>query len=327
MKHVSILLPRGQSSLSNIEGTHQILTMMNTLAEQQGRPPFFLVQLIGLEKEIPQASGSFKMYADLLIDEVDETDLIIIPALHSDQSLALELNKEFIPWIVDQHAKGAEVASLCIGAFLLAETGLLDGRKCTTHWTFMEEFKSRYPQCNLLPENIMTEDKGIYTSGGAYAYLSLIMYLIEKYAGREMAVLASKMFSIDLNRNSQSPFIMFIGQKKHKDQEVLNVQEYIEGRYNQKITLAELAEMASLSKRSLERRFKKATGNTVVEYVQRVRVEAAKKCLETTPKNVNEVMYDVGYSDEKSFRSLFKRITGLSPVRYRNKYNHLYTGA
>ncbi len=325
MKHVSILLPHGQSSLSNIEGTHQILTMMNSLAGQQRKPPLFKVQLVGLEKEIPQASGLFKMYPEVLVDEVSETDLIIIPALQSDQDLALEWNKEFIPWIVHQHSRGAEVASLCVGSFLLAETGLLDGKKCTTHWTFAEEFRDRYPQCNLQPEDIMTEDNGIYTSGGAYAYLSLIMYLVEKYAGREMAILAAKMFSIDLDRNSQSPFIMFVGQKHHQDRQILSVQEQIEKTYTRKITLNELAELVALSKRSLERRFKKATGNTVTEYIQRVRVEAAKKSLETTPKNISEVMYEVGYSDEKSFRTLFKKLTGLSPVNYRRKYNRIYS--
>src|SRR5690606_7171849 len=190
-----------------------------------------------------------------------------------------------------------------------------------THWLHANDFRSMYPEVNLVDDKIMTEEEGIYTSGGAYSYLNLLLYLIEKYAGREIAIMTSKTFMIDIDKNSQSPFIMFMGQKSHDDDTVKKAQEFIEHNFQDKITVDQLASLFAVGRRSLERRFKKATCNTVTEYIQRVKIEAAKKDLENSRKNVNEVMYDVGYSDTKAFRTVFKKITNLSPIEYKNKYN------
>jgi transcriptional regulator GlxA family with amidase domain len=321
MKDVSILIPRGHTSLVNIEGTHQIFSEVNTLRVARGNTPLFNIQLVGISKETSQPSGLFTIKPDVLIQDVKKTDLIIIPAIHGAHEKAVENNKAFIPWIVQQYAQGAEIASFCIGTFFLAETGLLDGKTCATHWRFVNEFKNMFPKANLVDDKIMTEHDGIYTSGGAYSYLNLLLYLIEKYAGREIAILISKAFMIDIDRHSQSPFIIFEGQKAHEDEPVKKAQEFIESNFQEKITVDQLSSMLALGRRSLERRFKSATCNTVTEYIQRVKIEAAKKNLETGRKNINEVMYDVGYNDTKAFRTTFKKITGLSPIEYRNKYN------
>ncbi len=290
------------------------------LAERE-RNPVFDVHLVGLEKKTSQSTGLFSVNTDCLIDEVTDTDLIIIPAIHDDPDNARDNNRAFIPWIIEHYKKGAELASFCVGAFFLAETGLLNGKQCATHWMHANNFRNRYPEIDLVDEKIITHEDGIYTSGGAYAFTNLILHLIEKYAGRDIAVSASKAFSIDIDRDSQSAFIIFEGQKDHNDQKVIQAQKFIEKNYQEKIHVGELADKLALSRRTLERRFKKATHNTVTEYKQRVKVEAAKKDLETSRKNVSEVMYDVGYSDTKSFRNLFRRITGLTPVEYRDKYN------
>ena len=321
MKHISILVPHGHTSLPNIDGTHQILTQVNTFMTEMGKTPLFQIQLVGLSLETSQRNGLYTIKPDALLKDVRKTDLIIIPAVHSDQQESLEKNAAFLPWIIEQYKGGAEVASFCIGAFFLAATGLLNGKKCATHWTLANEFRRLFPDVDLVDDKIITEEDGIYTSGGAYSYLNLVLYLIEKYAGREIAILISKVFMIDIDRNSQSPFIIFQGQKTHEDETVKKAQEFIEHNFEEKITTDQLADMLALGRRSLERRFKKATSNTVNEYVQRVKIEAAKKDLEAGRKNVHEVMYDVGYSDTKAFRAVFKKITGLSPVDYRNKYN------
>lgn len=321
MKHISILIPKGHTSVVNIGGTHQIFNQVNGILAEQGKEPVFDVQLVGLEKETQQSTGLFAIKPDCLIEDVPDTNLIIIPAIHDDLQKTVEQNRPLIPWIIDHYKAGAEVASLCVGAFFLAETGLLNGKQCATHWMHANEFRKQFPEVELVDQKIMTEDDGIYTSGGAYAFLNLIMHLIEKYAGRELAILASKAFSIDIDRDSQSAFIIFEGQKDHEDTEIIEAQEFIENNYENTIRVDELADKMAMSRRTLERRFKKATSNTVTEYVQRVKVEAAKKSLETTRKNINEVMYDVGYSDSKSFRNLFRRITGLTPLEYRDKYN------
>lgn len=321
MKHVSILIPKGDSSVVNIGGTHQILSHVNGHLQAAGQEAAFNIQLVGLDMETRQTEGIFTISPDVLIKDVKKTDLIFIPALFGDPNEAAELNQELIPWIIKQHVAGAEVACYCVGAFFLAQTGLLDGKKCATHWAEAAKFRAMFPQINLVDDMIMTAEDGIYTSGGAYSYLNLLLYLIEKHAGRDMAILISKTFMIDIDKHSQSPFIIFEGQKAHEDEPVKKAQEYIEGNYMEKITVDEIAARSALGRRSLERRFKKATSNTVSEYIQRVKIEAAKKSLESGQLSVNEVMYDVGYSDTKAFRSTFKKITGLSPVEYRNRYS------
>ncbi|AKD53752.1 GlxA family transcriptional regulator [Spirosoma radiotolerans] len=321
MKHISILIPKGHSSLTNIEGSHQIFSEVNSFLISMGKPPVFTIQFVGLSKETSQRNGLFTVNPDFLINDIKKTDLIIIPALHGDPVKAIELNKAFIPWILQQYKQGAEIASFCIGAFFLASTGLLKGKQCATHWKLANEFRSMFPDVHLVDDKIMTEDGGIYTSGGAYSYLNLLVYLIEKYVGRAMAILTAKAFMIDIDRNSQSPFIIFQGQKNHEDEPIKKAQEFIETNFQDKISVDQLADRFAIGRRSLERRFKKATSNTVSEYIQRVKVEVAKKNLETSRKNINEVMDDVGYSDIKAFRIIFKKTTGMTPTDYRNKYN------
>lgn len=321
MKHISILVPLGHTSLPNIDGTYQIFSEANKFCERMGQPHVFKIQLVGIANEVSQRNGMYTINPEILIRDLKKTDLVIIPAMHGDVHQALERNAAFVPWIVEQYKKGAEIASFCIAAFLLAKTGLVDGKRCATHWVAANDLRKMFPEVNVVDDRIMTEEDGIYSSGGAYSFLNLIIYLIEKYAGRELAVLTAKAFMIDIDRISQSPFIIFQGQKTHDDEPVKKAQEFIEQNYHEKITVDQLASTFALGRRNLERRFKKATANTVMEYIQRVKMEAAKKNFETSRKNINEVMYEVGYSDTKAFRTIFRKITGLSPLEYRNKYN------
>jgi transcriptional regulator GlxA family with amidase domain len=322
MKHISILVPRG-AILGSLEGTRQLFSQVNHFFADKGAAPMFKVQLVGLTKETDLVGGLFTVNTDVVIDEVKKTDLIVIPAIDGDIEQALEINKDFIPWIIKQYSRGAEIASLCLGAFLLASTGLLKGRKCATHWMAENAFRKMFPEVELVTEKIITDEQGIYSSGGAFSYLNLILYLIEKYAGRDMAVLAAKVFAIEIERQNQLSFTIFQGQKSHDDEQIKKAQEFIEKNYQDKISVDQIASMLALSRRNLERRFRKATSNSVVEYIQRVKIEAAKMSLESSRENVNDAMYKVGYSDPKAFRVSFKKITGLSPMQYRNKYNRL----
>lgn len=307
--------------MGSLEGSRQLLSQVNEFFKAKGLPPLFKVQLVGLSKETTVSGGLFTVNSDITITELDKTDLIIIPAIDGEMVSAIEKNREFIPWIVTQYNGGAEIASLCLGAFLLASTGLLKGKKCATHWMAENDFKRMFPDVTLVTEKIITDEHGIYSSGGAFSYLNLILYLIEKYAGREIAVLSAKVFAIELDRQNQLSFTVFQGQKEHEDEPVKKIQEFIENNFREKITIDQLAAMQAIGRRNLERRFKKATANTIVEYIQRVKMEAAKVSLESSLENVNEVMYKVGYTDTKAFRTTFKRITGLSPIQYRTKYN------
>lgn len=320
MKHISIIVPKG-AILGSREGTRQVFSQVNQFFAAQGAPPAFKVELVGIDKETMVSGGRFTVHSDQLYYEVEKTDLIVIPAIDGDLKEAIENNKKFIPWLKKHHEQGSEIASLCLGAFLLASTGIINGMKIATHWVAANEFRSMFPDVELVDDKIITEEKGIYSSGGAFSYLNLILHLIEKYVGREISILSAKVFAIEIERQNQSPFMIFQGQKGHSDSEVKNAQEFIESNYQDKISVDQLADKFAVGRRSLERRFKKATGNTIAEYIHRVKIEAAKKELELGSKNVNEVMYDMGYSDNKNFRTLFKKFTGLSPMAYRNKYN------
>jgi transcriptional regulator GlxA family with amidase domain len=320
MKEVSILVPE-TAVIEAVADPHYMFKAVNRFLAASGKEPLFNVQLVGLSREVKLNDCLFTVHTDRLLKEVKKTDLIFIPALSGDIGTALELNKELTPWIVEQYRGGSEVASLCIGAFLLASTGLLDGKKCSTHWNMASEFRRMFPAIELVDGSIITEEQGIYSSGGANSYWNLLLYLVEKYTDRDTAILASKYFAVDIDRKSQSAFMMFEGQKGHMDAEILAAQAFIEANYPDRITVDQLADKWSIGRRSFERRFKRATGNTVIEYTQRIKIEAAKRSFECSRKNINEVMYDVGYSDTKAFRTIFKKITGLTPVGYRNKYN------
>ncbi len=320
MKQIAILVPE-TAVVEAVADPRYLFSAVNDFLKSDGKSPLFNIQLVGLRNEVKVGDGIFSIHTDAVLSEARKPDLIIIPAISGNMEHAIKLNQEFIPWIVKQYKQGAEVASLCLGAFIFASSGLLDGKSCSTHWLFANEFRRLFPDVELIDDKIVTEQKGLYTSGGANSYWNLLLHLVEKYTSREMAILASKFFVLDIGRISQSPFSIFKGQKIHNDPDIVKVQDFIEANYQEKITVDDLCTKFGIGRRTFERRFKKATHNTVLEYLQRVKIEAAKKELETGRKTVNEVMYEVGYTDTKAFREVFKKVTSMSPVDYRNRYN------
>jgi transcriptional regulator GlxA family with amidase domain len=322
MKRVSILVPEN-SVMQAIADPQYLFLAVNQFMAVNDKKPLFDVELVGAKKQVQLNNGMFSVNTTRLLEDVECTDLVVIPALFGDMKEAIARNRDLLPWIDKQYSKGAEVASLCVGAFLLASTGLLDGKKCSTHWGFQNEFREMFPKVELMDGSIITEEHRIYSSGGAHSYWNLLLHLVEKYTDRETAILASKYFAIDIDRDSQATFAMFKGQKNHSDEVVKKAQIFIENNVQEKITIDELANMVATGRRSFERRFKLATNNSVLEYILRVKVESAKKRFETSRKNISEVMYDIGYTDTKAFRTIFKKITGLTPIEYRNKYSKI----
>jgi transcriptional regulator GlxA family with amidase domain len=282
----------------------------------------FKIDLVGLSKDPVLYQGLFSIQPTATIHEISKTDLIIISPISGDIDREIQNNLDFVKWIKIQRIENdSELASLCKGAFILAETGLVNGKSCATHWTAHELFQRKYPEVKLIPEKIICEDNGIYSSGGAYSILNFTLYLIERHFGRETAIWCSKLAEIEFDRSSQSEFIIFSGQKDHSDKLIKKAQHHIENNYQDKLNVDNIAELVQLNARSFLRRFKKATSNTPLEYIQRVKVEAAKKKLESTTNTILEVMYDIGYNDEKAFRSTFRKYSGLSPKEYQRKYN------
>ncbi|WP_297694926.1 GlxA family transcriptional regulator [uncultured Eudoraea sp.] len=321
---MSIIIPEGTLILDTIVGTLNLFKMANSYSKRIGnnQEDFFKIDLVGLTKEPISCHEYFQIKPTKTIEEVESTNLIIISSITGNIEDALVKNEPFINWIKMRRIKDdADVASLCRSAFILAETGLLNGKTCATHWVVHQKFEEKYPKIHLLPDKIISEDNGIYSSGGAYSFLNMIVYLIEKYYGRETAIWCSKMAEIDFDRINQNQFVIFKGQKEHSDEIIKAVQIYIEENFEEKLSVKDLAKKFAISSRTFIRRFKKATLNTPLEYMQRVKVEVAKKSFESSTLNINQVMYNVGYNDQKSFRKTFKKYTGLSPLEYRTKYN------
>lgn len=326
MKRLTILVPKGQNNLSSIIGSYKVFKRANEYRTQLGKKEVFRIELAGLSKSTSFHDGLFTVKPHTTISAVTKTDLIIIPAISKNFSATLSANKALVDWIHQQYLKGAEIASICTGAFLLASTGLLKGRSCSTHWYAEAAFRKMFPDVDLQPGKLITDEKGIYTNGGAFSFLNLLIYLIEKYYDRQTAIYCSKIFQIDIDRNSQCAFTIFSTQKDHQDEMVKKAQELIEQNHDDKFSLGEIAERLAVSRRNFDRRFVNATGLTPMEYRKRVKVELAKKAFESTRKQVHEVMYDVGYSDGKAFREVFRNVTGLTPLEYRNKYNRELSG-
>jgi len=322
MERIAILFPQQHSTLSTVAcivGTLEVFNKANDYWKKQGNRQKYELVIAGAAIKEEYVKGLITVKADAHFSEIEKANLVIIPSAtpikNTSESLAM------LDWIKKQYKAGAEVASMCSGAFILAATGILDGRSCSTHWSLSEKFREMYPNVNLAADKLITDEKGIYTNGGAYSFLNLVIYLVEKYYNRQTAIYCAKIFQIELDRNCQSAFSIFTGQKQHGDEMIQDAQKFMESNLEEKISIEEMSSRFATGRRNFDRRFIKATGNTPLEYAQRVRVESAKKSLESTRKTVNEVMYEVGYSDVKAFREVFRKITGISPLEYRGKYN------
>lgn len=324
MKHLTILVPdsqTGPNTISCIVGTYHVFTEANRYYDQLNREPIFNIELAGVSKQSNFVNGLLTVMTQKDIATIQKTDLIIVPAVISNFSAIEAGNSMLSAWILDHYTKGANVASMCTGAYLLASTGLLDNKNCSIHWKSAANFHKLFPKVNLKTEQIITDEQGIYTNGGGYSFLNLLLYLVEKFYDRQTAIYCSKIFQIDIARQTQSDFMIFNGQKSHGDEMVMRAQDYLENNFSEKISMEKLSEKFTVGRRNFDRRFIKATGNTPVEYLQRIKVESAKKELESSRKTINEVMYAIGYTDIKAFREIFRRFTGVSPLEYKNKYN------
>jgi len=233
----------------------------------------------------------------------------------------LEHMEPFIPWLQTQYRQGACVAAMCTGAFIAAEAGILDGKRATTHWLFAKAFRDRYPAVNLQDKEIVTDDQDTICSGGATAGNDMLLHLIRKFASPELAAECSKKLLIDSNRHDQTPYMTQKLSKRHDDDQIRAVQQWLDKHYHEAIAFDRLAEQFGFGARNFIRRFKDATQQTPIQYLQAVRLERAKFLLETTRLTVEGITYQIGYEDSNSFSRLFKERVGVSPGGYRRKFS------
>ncbi len=321
MRKVTILAPYNTMA-TTIFGPMDIFNqagrLWNRLAESP-QTPFFDVTVASPDGRPIRSANSIYIQPHCGAEDVRETDLIIISsATYIDE--ILKRNPDLPNWIRNHYNRGAHVASICTGVFLLAETGLLDGKSATLHWGFADIFRKRYPQVELRQDRIFIDHGRLYCSAGVNAGLDLSLYLVQKFCGRDAAVESAKTMVLDLGRESQTPYEHLFFRKDHGDPLVAQGQEWLEGRQSEAVDYEELASELRISRRSMERRFKQILGISPLGYLQKLRVEKAKLLLERGNRNFSEITYMVGYEDIPFFRKLFVRLTGLTPSEYQKKF-------
>ncbi len=319
MVQLALLITKRHRLLS-VAAILDVFESVNRFYQAQGESSFFDIKLFTLSSE---SSGlTFGNYELQPIETSGKQNLILIPAFASDiTEIAVGENIQCIPWLQQQYQNGAEIASFCTGAFLLAATGLLNGKSATTHVNATSAFATSFPAVRLYGDAIVTDEEGIYTSGGATSSFHLMLHLLKIYCGREVVLHIAKLFAIDMDREQQAYFGTFQPNQNHGDNLVTMAQKKIENAYQESSTIEAMIQDIPASRRNVVRRFKLATGVTPIEYLQKTRIEAAKKLLEFTDQSVLEVMLNSGYNDLKAFRQLFKKSAGMTPKSYREKFN------
>lgn len=288
----------------------------------QGLPiaPKFQVKIASLNGEPIQCSNGVQLVAHCRFSDVEDSDLILVPTIAGNIARTLESNKKLVHWIKQEYERGADLASNCTGAFLLAEAGILNHKTATTHWGFSEQFHLQYPKVNLTPEQLITADQNVFCAGGGMAWFDLALHLIGRYCGHEIARETAKAYVIDIGRNNQSAYAMVPGKKYHQDNDILLTQHWMEENFSNPINLDKLAQRFNLTPRTFKRRFKLATNGTPLDYLRALRLKEAKKILETEQCSIESIAHRVGYEDQSSFSRLFKRESGLTPGAYRIKF-------
>jgi transcriptional regulator GlxA family with amidase domain len=280
----------------------------------------FEVRLVGLDDHPIACRDGVVLHPHVTAADLDPPDLVVVPGLDDDLAPSFQRNRAWVPWIAKWHTAGSRVATSCTGAFLAADAGVLDGKEATTHWIAADTFRRLFPRVLLTPERMIVDAGDVISSGGATTFLTLVIYLTERYGSHDRAVLASKVMLVDGERRSQLPYVAFGPSRDHADHLIHKVQSYMDAHLAAGVSVDQLATYASVSTRTLDRRFKTATGQTPRSYLQRIRIEAAKRLLETSIDPVDHLRAQVGYGDPTAFRRAFTQATGLGPRRYRQKY-------
>jgi len=323
MKTIVIPALQTETTMSDAIGALEILSKSCDpwcqTDQTESRSPLFDVEVVSERGESVKCTNGIILYPRHSISEV-KPDIIVVPALGADLDATLKRNQVYVDWVSQCYKSGSHVASICTGAFVLGAAGLLDGKRATTHWFFANEFKRRFPRVDLREQQMIVDEGDIITCGAVTAYLNLIIYLVDKYFGHDIALRTAKMYLIDMDRPSQLPFQIYRFPVSYNDSSIARIQEFIGGHFKEDLTIDDVAKRAGMSVRNFSRRFKSALGESFSYYIQKLRIETAKRLLENTAFSASEIMYQVGYNDERSFRRLFKRLSGLSPRHYRTKF-------
>jgi transcriptional regulator GlxA family with amidase domain len=282
--------------------------------------PRFAITTVSVDGGAVVGGAGVRLIPDKPLSAVEHTDLVLIPSGGTDVDIMLERNAATIPWLRALHARGALIAGVCTGVAILAEAGLLDGRRATTHWAVADHYRKRFPKVDWQPQLCVTEDRGVLCGGGVYASIDLALYIVQKLCGRDVAMGCAKSLVVQMPRTYQTSFALVPIGRDHADDAVRRAEDWLHNHFPDDIDLDRLAVELALTPRTFLRRFKAGTGETPLAYLQRLRTEAAKRMLEDDRMTIQEVSLAVGYEDVAFFRDLFKRHAGLPPGAYRERY-------
>ena len=286
----------------------------------QAPAPRFRVRTVSLDGRATKHFVPLQVQAEGSIASIKSTDLIILPTAELHLEDSTRANAPLVPWIRRHYMRGASIAAICTGVSVVAEAGLLDGKPATTHWGVVEQFRQRYPKVQWQPERFVTESGRIFCGGGVYSAIDLSLYLVEKYCGHEIAVETAKSLLLETPRTWQSAYGTAPPRSGHDDDEIQKAQAWLFRNFKEEVRVEELAAKMGMSPRNFARRFTSATGETPLNYLHRLRIDAARHLLETRGKSVADVSQEVGYEDLGFFRRLFRRHTGASPQAYRARF-------
>jgi transcriptional regulator GlxA family with amidase domain len=294
-------------------------SLWNILAGKR-QVPQFNVTTASADGKAVNCDGPIQIKPAAAIQDIRKTDLIFIPTTGLSIDDVVERNAPVVPWLKRWRKRGAEIASVCSGVGLVAETGMLDGKRATTHWGLAERFREKYPCVHWMPELMVTEDHGFYCGGGVHAALDLSLYLVEKFCGHDIAMQSAKAMLIETPRAWQAGFAVVPLKTEHSDNAISSAQDWLHENFHRVFPLDAPARRVGMSLRNFVRRFKQATGDSPLIYLQKLRIAAAKRLLESDHRTMQEVSDAVGYQDVAFFRALFQRHTGVSPSAYREKF-------
>jgi transcriptional regulator GlxA family with amidase domain len=267
-----------------------------------------------------RCDGSIHIRPDAALADIRKADLIFIPTTGLSLDDVVERNAPVVPWLRRWRKRGTSIASVCSGVGLVAASGLLDGKRATTHWGLAERFRQKYPKVRWMPELMVTEDRGFYCGGGVNASLDLSLYLVERFCGHDIALQTSKALLIETPRAWQAGFAIVPLKTEHSDETISGAQDWMHENFHRTFPLEAPARRVGMSLRNFVRRFKQATGDSPLIYLQKLRIAAAKRLLESDHRTMQEISDAVGYQDVAFFRSLFERHTGVSPSAYRKRF-------
>ena len=312
-----ILLLLDNSPITSVTGPMEIFSLANSLVSDDQRME---LQLLSPTGSVVSCLGGLSLSVHGKLDKQQTADLVIIGAIGHPASRSLIFEPKILQWLRQQYALGSKIASICTGAFVLAASGLLDDLPATTHWQCASLFKQRFPKVQLRREAMITQQAGLYCSGGASAYQDMSIHLVNVFFGHDIAQQCAKALLFDADRIGQSQYESFHPSRKHTDELIQTLQDWLEVHFTENFSMVDLAARVHLSERQFKRRFKQATEESPLAYVQALRIESAKKILVSSSKSISEISQKSGYEDVRFFRQLFKRQTSLSPTDYRQKF-------